>query len=87
MYYKHYTKRFKKSFNKILRSGKVNREEVEAVIDIIASEKKLGAEYQDHPLHGYFDGFRECHVKSNLLLIYKIKNQELILILFDIGTH
>ena len=37
MYNRHYTKRFLKSFNKIVRSGKVKREEVEIIIDILAS--------------------------------------------------
>ena len=87
MYRRYYTKRFQKSFNKILRSGKINRKEVELVIDILADGKILPSKYQDHPLHGTYDGFRECHIKFNLLLVYKIKNQELVLVLFDIGSH
>ncbi|OGI95542.1 hypothetical protein A2917_03255 [Candidatus Nomurabacteria bacterium RIFCSPLOWO2_01_FULL_42_17] len=87
MYHKHYTKRFQKSFKKVIRSGKIKREEVEFVINILASGDKLAPNYQDHPLHGRFDGFRECHVKGDLLLMYYIKNQELVLVLFDIGTH
>ena len=87
MYHKHNTKRFEKSFNKILRSGKIKREEVEFVINILASGRHLVSKYQDHSLQGNLDGFRECHIKSNILLIYYIKNQELVLVLFDIGTH
>ena len=87
MYHKHYTKRFQKSFKKIIRSGKIQREEVEFVIDMLVSGRKLGPQYQDHSLHGKYDGFRECHVRGDLLLMYYIKNQELVLVLFDIGTH
>jgi len=87
MYHKYYTKRFQKSLKKIIRSGKIEREEVEFVVNILASGRKLTSEYQDHLLHGRFNGFRECHIKSDLLLIYYIKNQELVLVLFDIGTH
>jgi len=87
MYHKHYTKRFQKSFKKVIHSGKIKREEVEFVINILASGSKLAPKYQDHLLHGRFDGFRECHVKGDLLLVYYIKDQELVLVLFDIGTH
>ncbi|MEK7564568.1 MAG: type II toxin-antitoxin system YafQ family toxin [Patescibacteria group bacterium] len=87
MYYRHYTKRFQKSFKKIARSGKIKREEVEFVIDVLASVQKLDRKYQDHPLQGNFEGFRECHIRPDILLIYYIKNQELVLVLFDMGTH
>ena len=87
MYYKHYTKRFQKSFKKVIHSGKIKKEEIEFVIDILASGDRLSPKYQDHALHGSLDGFRECHIKGNLLLMYYIKNQELVLVLFNIGTH
>jgi len=87
MYYKHYTKRFQKSFKKVIRSGKIKREEVELAIDTLASGDKLDPKYQDHFLHGSLNSFHECNIKPDLLLIYQIKNQELVLILFDIGTH
>lgn len=87
MYHKHYTKRFQKSFKKVLRSGKIKRTEIESVINILVSGKKLAPQYQDHFLHGSLINLRECHIKGDLLLIYYIKNQELVLVLFDIGNH
>lgn len=87
MYYKHYTKRFQKSFKKIIRSGKIERKEIESIINILASGNKLAPKYQDHLLHGSLYGFHECHIKPDLLLIYYIKNKELVLVLFDIGSH
>lgn len=87
MYYKFYTTRFQKSLKKVLRSGRIKRQDVETVTDILASGDLLPAKFQDHPLHGDYEGFRECHIKFDLLLVYKIKDQKLILILFDIGTH
>lgn len=87
MYHKHYTKRFQKSFKKVIRSGKIRREEVELVIDTLASGQKLAQIYKDHLLHGSLRGFHECHIRGDILFIYEIKNQELVLVLFDIGTH
>ena len=87
MYHKHYTKRFQKSFKKVIHSGKIKREEVELVIDILAKGKELPLKYKDHFLHGSLAGLHECHIKPDLLLIYQIKNKELVLILLDIGSH
>ena len=33
------------------------------------------------------NGLRECHVKNDLLLVYQIKKQKLILLLIDLGSH
>lgn len=87
MYYKHYTKRFQKSFKKVIHSGKIKRHEVEFVVDALASGNKLSLKYQDHLLHGSLAGLRECHIRGNILLIYEIKNKELILVLINIGSH
>lgn len=87
MYNIYYTKRFLKSVKKVLSSGKIKNEEIIFVTDILSSGDKLPKKYKDHPLQGDYDGFRECHIKFDVLLVYKIKGKELILLIFDIGTH
>ena len=87
MYHKHYTKRFQKSFKKVIHSGKIKREEIESVVDTLASGQKLTPKYQDHFLHGSQVGLRECHIRGNILLIYEIKDRELVLVLINIGSH
>lgn len=82
-----YTKRFNKSVKKVLSSGKIQKQEIETVVNILALGNKLPIKYQDHPLQGNYEGFRECHIKFDILLIYKIKNDILVLLVFDIGTH
>ena len=57
------------------------------MIDLLILGKKLPIKYQDHELNGEFIGYRECHIKSDLLLIYKIEKENLILVLVDIGSH
>ncbi len=81
------TKQYKKSFKKLKRSGKFNEIELNKAIDILCKGEKLGPIYQDHALHGEYDGYRECHINGDVLLIYRIKEQKLVLVLFDIGTH
>jgi len=44
-----------------------------------------GKKYKDHSLIGDYADFMECHIKPDLLLIYRF--EESILKLVDIGTH
>ena len=87
MYRKRYAKRFKTSIRKILKSGHCKQEEIDIIIEIIASGKTLDRKYRDHALTGEYRGYRECHIKPDMLLIYKIEKDILILVLADIGSH
>ena len=87
MYHKFYTKQFKKSVRKIIRSGRIGRDEIEKVIDILAGGNKLPEKFRDHMLSGAYAGYKECHIRPDLLLIYKIENKALVLVLSDIGSH
>lgn len=84
------TKRFTKSYKKIILSGKWNskmQNDLNIVIDSILQGKPMPQKFQDHQLKGDLKEYRECHIRGDLLLVYrKIKN-ELILILTDIGSH
>ena len=81
------TSRFRKSLKKLLGSGRFNRKEVEVVVDILARGEKLGAHYRDHELSAEFSGHRECHIRPDLLLIYKIEENNLVLVLVNLGSH
>jgi mRNA interferase YafQ len=89
MYLLRTTKKFEKSIKKIKRSGLKlkTHNEIEVVIDLLQSGKKLNQKYRDHQLTGDLKEYRECHIQSDLLLVYKIYNNELILVLVDIGSH
>ena len=87
MYVKFYTKQFQKSFNKFLHSGKIKRSDIDLTIDMLASGASLDPTYKDHALHGEYYGYRECHIHGNILLVYKIERQKLVLVLFDLGSH
>jgi len=64
------TNSFKRSYKKL----KLTDEEDLAYIDIIynlLSDIKLIDKYKDHQLKGNMKAFRECHIKPDLLLIWK----------------
>ncbi len=56
-------------------------------IRILSTEGKLPEKYLPHQLHGDRKGQWECHIQPNWLLIWEIRNQELVLVLLNTGTH
>jgi mRNA interferase YafQ len=60
---------------------------LQKVVDTLANEQPLDAKYRDHSLTGEYQGFRECHVEPDWLLVYRIDQGELELFLFRTGTH
>lgn len=80
------TNRFKQNFKKLKKSG-FNMDIIVDVIDKLSKGKSLQPKFKNHPLKGKLKGYYDCHILPDLVLIYKIENQNLILLLFDIGTH
>lgn len=77
-------------FKKDLRLAKKRGYELDRlsyVIDCLASGKALEVKYRDHSLTGRYAGLRECHITPDWLLIYQIKDDELVLLLTRTGTH
>ena len=77
---------FKKDFKKISNDFS-KKEELKKVLNILIKWEKLPEKYKDHSLKWKYIWYRECHIRPDLLLIYKIYNNELILSLFRIWTH
>ena len=77
---------FKKDL-KLAKKRGCKIEDLRNVIDTLAREQKLDEKYHDHGLAGNYNGFRECHVEPNWLLIYRINQDALELYLFRTGTH
>ena len=80
------TSRFKKELRLAEKRG-LDTSELNKVIKLLADGETLPRENRDHELSGNFKGYRECHVQSDWLLIYKIKDDILVLSLERTGTH
>ena len=78
------TTSFKKQYKKL---SSLDQKLVKEMITILVSGETLDEKYKDHKLTGNFKDLRECHVKPDLLLIYKINNDILELALIQIGNH
>ena len=59
----------------------------EEVVTLLAKTGTLPSRYRPHKLTGDWQGFWECHIQPNWLLIWEQHEKELILILTDTGTH
>jgi len=56
------------------------------VLQALATDEPLDVRYRDHDLSGNWAGYRECHVKPDLLLIYR-KSDSDTLRLARLGSH
>lgn len=78
------TNQFKRSYKKL----KLKDSEEQAFIDVaykLLNDIRLDDKYCEHQLKGDYLGFKECHLKPDLLLVYSV--QEGVLKLVDIGSH
>ena len=86
MYQVKFTGEFKKSYKLMIKRG-LDISALDEVIDILRQGKKLDEKYRDHILSGKYNGFRECHIKPDWLLVYYIRDDILTLTLVITGSH
>ena len=61
-------------------------EDLRAVVLLLATDTPLPTRYRDHPLIGDWHDHRDCHVKPDLILIYR-KPDATTLELVRLGSH
>ena len=67
---------YKRDHKTILKRG-WNVGSLKTVLDVLLNEEKLDRKYHDHEHSGNYVGYRECHIESDWLLIYRIANGQL----------
>ena len=83
-----FTGQFKKDYKLAVKRG-CNIQELTNVITMLANEQTLPEKNRDHALENSrnYKNMRECHIKPDWLLIYKVYADRLILELIRTGTH
>jgi mRNA interferase YafQ len=69
-----HTSRFKRDYRREksgVLSKKLDRLLNEA-IDLLAADRPLPQRYFDHPLSGDWSGFRDCHIRPDLVTLRKV---------------
>ena len=56
------------------------------IVQALAKDEPLAERYRDHPLTGEWDDHRDCHIKPDLVLIYRKPDVER-LQLVRLGSH
>jgi mRNA interferase YafQ len=59
--------------------------ELETVVTLLVQSLPLPEKYKLHPLKGNYKSYKECHLKPDVLLIFKTTKTELYL--YRIGSH
>jgi mRNA interferase YafQ len=82
------TTQFKRDFKREMKGRRRTTLEV-ALTDLLralVSDAPLAEKYRDHALSGEWSGFRDCHVKPDLVLIYEKPDADT-LRLVRLGSH
>jgi mRNA interferase YafQ len=66
--------------------GKKLDELLRETLDLLAADTPLPPRYVDHPLAGEWNDHRDCHVRPDLILIYRKPNDDT-LELVRLGSH
>lgn len=81
-----WTNAFKKEFKQMKKRGyDINK--LKDIVEMLQKGKSLPAKYRPHSLSGKYHDVMECHIENDWLLMYQIKDNELILYLLRTGTH
>ena len=86
MYTLKFTTAYKRGYKRIKKRG-LSLARLDAVIEMLRKGQKLPDKYYDHALKGSLEGFHECHIQPDWLLIYLIEDDILTLTLVDTGSH
>ena len=81
-----YSAQFKKDF-KLAKKRGLPLNELKTIIERLAAGETLEAKYHDHNLTGNYAMFRECHIRPDWLLIYRVDDDTVEMIAQRTGTH
>lgn len=79
---------YKRDYKRALSQGLIGEKELftlDAIIKMLRSKQPLPPKHKDHALKWDYEGYRDCHIKPDLVLVYKIENNTLYL--SRIGRH
>ena len=80
----YYARQFERDLKLQKRRGK-DTDKLKAVLRDLVGSESLPLKMKDHALSGDFAGYRECHIESDWLLIYKLEVSAVYFV--RTGTH
>ncbi len=80
------TSKFKRDYKREKRTDAALDAMLVLVIELLIADAALPEKHRDHGLSGTWAGYRDCHVRPDLVLIYA-KPNETTLTLARLGSH
>jgi len=80
----YYTRQFKRD-SKLAQKRRKDTSKLKNIMTLLTEDRPLPEKYKEHALKGEFEGYRECHIESDWLLIYKLDPSEIYFV--RTGTH
>ena len=79
---------FKRDYKRVRkgRHGKTLNDDIAKTLTMLVADEPLAMRYHDHSLAGQWKDHRDCHIKPDLVLIYR-KTDENTLDLVRLGSH
>ena len=57
------------------------------VMNLLINEQPLLPKYRNHPLHGKYINWWECHIEPDWLLVYRIEKSSQQIVFGRTGSH
>jgi mRNA interferase YafQ len=76
---------YKKDYKRY-RNNPLKMKALAEIIDLLANEQPIPAQYKPHMLHGDYKGCMECHVQGDFLLVWFDEARDVIE-LVRLGSH
>ena len=80
-----YTKQFKNDIKRVQKQKIAFEQELRTIVELLLEGQVMPAKYRDHRLAGKLSSCRDCHIRPDLLLLYQISNNDIIL--QRLGSH
>lgn len=82
------TGQFKRDYKREARGshGQTLADDFVAIVTFLANDQPLADKHRDHALTGEWKDHRDCHIKPDLVLIYRKPGSE-VLQLVRLGSH
>jgi len=83
------TSQFKRDYKRELkgRHRTTVENDLKEVLTSLIQKEALEEKYKDHALTGNWKDHRDCHIKPDLVLIYRIEEDDNVLRLARLGSH
>jgi mRNA interferase YafQ len=79
------TTKFRRDLKRERKTDPSAEEVLKLVIALLQDGRVLPQKFKDHPLSGDWQDHRDCHLKPDLVLIYKVNEDAVTLV--RLGSH